>query len=104
MKFATLLTPSSVYNIFKDSTIGPMIPKEMKYNLHYGKVRGDVLPPPHGTNTSCSVVSHLLFLLANMTYELRASDNAFCRGTHMFRCNVIQNRLYKHGKYVKGVM
>ena len=33
-----------------------MIPKEMKYNLHYGKVRGDVLPPPQGTNTSCSVV------------------------------------------------
>ena len=27
----------------------------MKYNLHYGKVRGDVLPPPYGTNTSCSV-------------------------------------------------
>ena len=24
--------------------MGPMIPKEMKYNLHYGKVRGDVLP------------------------------------------------------------
>ena len=23
--------------------MGPMIPKEMKYNLHYGKVRGDVL-------------------------------------------------------------
>ena len=48
MKFATLLTPSSVYisrTIFKDSTMGPMIPKEMKYNLHYGKVRGDVLPP-----------------------------------------------------------
>ena len=36
--------------------MGPMIPKEMKYNLYYGKVRGDVLPPPHGTNTSCSVV------------------------------------------------
>ena len=33
-----------------------MIPKEMKYNLHYGKVHGDVLPPPHGTNTICSVV------------------------------------------------
>ena len=28
--------------------MGPMIPKEMKYNLHYGEVRGDVLPPPHG--------------------------------------------------------
>ena len=23
--------------------MGPMIPKEMKYNLHYGEVRGDVL-------------------------------------------------------------
>ena len=23
-------------SIFKDSTMGPMIPKEMKYNLHYG--------------------------------------------------------------------
>ena len=32
-----------------------MIPKEMKYNLHYGDVREDVLPPPHGTNTSCSL-------------------------------------------------
>ena len=29
--------------------MGPMIPKEMKYNLHYGKVRGDVLSPPHDT-------------------------------------------------------
>ena len=26
-----------------------MIPKEMKYNLYYGDVRGDVLPPPHGS-------------------------------------------------------
>ena len=32
--------------------MSPMIPKEMKYNLHYDKVRGDVLPSPHGTNTS----------------------------------------------------
>ena len=29
-----------------------MIPKEMKYNLHFGDVRGDVLTPPHRTNTS----------------------------------------------------
>ena len=35
-----------------------MIPKEMKYNLHYGKVRRDVLAPPHGTYTSCSVVKY----------------------------------------------
>ena len=34
-----------------------MIPKEMKYNLHYGDVREDALPPPHGTNTSCSVLN-----------------------------------------------
>ena len=26
-----------------------MIPKEIKYNLHYGDVRGDVLLPPHDT-------------------------------------------------------
>ena len=26
-----------------------LIPKELKYNLHYGKVRGDVLPPLQGT-------------------------------------------------------
>ena len=38
------------------SSIGPVLPKEMEYNLYYGDVRGDVLPPPHGTNTSCSVV------------------------------------------------
>ena len=42
-------------SIFKCTTMGPMIPKEMKYNLHYGDERGDVLPPPHGTNTGCSV-------------------------------------------------
>ena len=33
-----------------------MIPKEMKYNLHYGDEQGDALPPSHGTNTSCSLV------------------------------------------------
>ena len=31
--------------------MGSMIPKEMKYNMHYGKVRGDVLRSPHDTNT-----------------------------------------------------
>ena len=38
-------------SIFKDTETGPMIPKEIKYNLHYDEVR-----VPHGTNTSCSVV------------------------------------------------
>ena len=32
-----------------------MIRREMKYNLHYVDVRGDVLPPPHCINISCSV-------------------------------------------------
>ena len=26
-----------------------MIPKEIKYNLHYDDVQGDFLRPPHGT-------------------------------------------------------
>ena len=26
-----------------------MISKEMKYDLHYGDVRGDVILPPHGS-------------------------------------------------------
>ena len=43
MKFAILLTPSSVY-MSRTISIGPMIPKEMKYNLHYGDVPADVLP------------------------------------------------------------
>ena len=25
-----------------------MVQNEMKYNLYYGEVRGDVLQPPHG--------------------------------------------------------
>ena len=26
-----------------------MNPKEIKYNLHYDDVQGDILRPPHGT-------------------------------------------------------
>ena len=29
-----------------------MIPKEIKYNLHYGHVRGDFLRAPYGTKTA----------------------------------------------------
>ena len=35
--------------------MGLVVRKEMKYNLHYGEVRRDVLRPPHGTNTSCTL-------------------------------------------------
>ena len=37
--------------------MGPMIPKEMKYNLHYGKVWGDVLPPSHYYQLRCSKIN-----------------------------------------------
>ena len=33
-------------SIFKFTTMDPMIPKEMKCNLHYGDVWGDFLPLP----------------------------------------------------------
>ena len=29
-----------------------MIPKEIKYSLHYDDLRGDILPPPHGAITA----------------------------------------------------
>ena len=32
-----------------------MIPKEVKYNLHYDDVRGDFLRPPHGTTVKKKV-------------------------------------------------
>ena len=31
-----------------------MITKDQEYKLQYSEVRGDVLRPPHGTNTSYS--------------------------------------------------
>ena len=41
--------------VFKYTTMGPMISKEMKYNRHYGDVRGDILSPLHGTITPAAV-------------------------------------------------
>ena len=40
------------YSIFKITRMGSMIPKEIKYNLHYNDVRGEFLRPPHGTTPS----------------------------------------------------
>ena len=40
MKFATLITPSSVHeqnSIFKDTIMGPWFQRKRKYNLHYGE-------------------------------------------------------------------
>ena len=37
-------------SIYKDTTLNPMIPNEMKHNLHCGKELGDGLTPPHDTN------------------------------------------------------
>ena len=30
--------------------------RKLKYNLHYGEVQGEVMRPPHGTNTRGSEV------------------------------------------------
>ena len=37
------------YSIFKIIRMSSMIPKEIKYNLHYGDVLGDFLRLLHGT-------------------------------------------------------
>ena len=37
--------------------MGPVIPKEMEYNLRYCEVRGDVLPPPPSTNMAKHLMS-----------------------------------------------
>ena len=47
---------NSILKYTAEGSMIPMIPKEMKYNLDYGEVRGDVLSPAHGTNTSWSAV------------------------------------------------
>ena len=50
----------------------PMIPKEMKYNLHYGKVRGDVIhdtfaPPYHPQHTVNS--GQILYTYRNLLHD-----------------------------------
>ena len=37
-----------------------MIRKEIKYNLHYDNVRGDILRPPHGTTPATFSTSNIL--------------------------------------------
>ena len=37
------------YSIFKIIRMGSVIPKEIKYNLHYDYVRGHLLRPPNDT-------------------------------------------------------
>ena len=49
------------YSIFKMTRMGSVIPKEIKYNMHYDDVRGDFFTPPHGT-TPATVQVHILFL------------------------------------------
>ena len=35
--------------LFSFFFFGSMIPTEIKYNLHFDDVRGDILRPPYGT-------------------------------------------------------
>ena len=60
MKFAILFTPSSVNMsttpFSKIQQWAQSFQSKWKYNIQYGEVRGDVLRPPHGTNTRCSEI------------------------------------------------
>ena len=47
-----------------------MIPKEMKYNLHNGKVRRDVLPLPLGTETTDAQTHNCNFFLVKTVHIL----------------------------------
>ena len=47
-----------------------MIPKEMKYNLHYGDVRGDVLSPPNG---NAVLELNVCSLIGKPSHEFRLS-------------------------------
>ena len=101
-EFATLLTPSSVYmKRTPCTTMGPMIPKEMKYDLHYSDVRGDVLPQPYGTNTSCSIED---FPSLYYVYEYIVSHiikvTAFTRYNHTFCLNEIGSSIIKLYIYI----
>ena len=58
-----------------------MIRREMKYNLHYVDVRGDVLPPPHCTNTSCSVAKLNVKKIAFGNKEQTTDSKVFNKGT-----------------------
>ena len=64
-------------SIFEDTRMGLVIPKEIKYNLHYGDVRGDVLQPPHGTNIRNLPISIPQIDLYNMNAHTIFGENPF---------------------------
>ena len=62
-------------SIFKYTTIGPMIPKKMKYNLHYGNVRGRTVIVVPFFNCYVVVSNALSYLLDNIfLLDLALSD------------------------------
>ena len=44
-----------------------MIPKEMKYNLHYGEVWGNILRPPHSAQHQLITKTRLFKYIENFT-------------------------------------
>ena len=79
--FIETLSLQELKSIFEDITMGPMIPKGMKYNLHYGEVRGDVLRQPHDTNTSCSVVNVKTCLWKQRTHYRKPCSDILCESS-----------------------
>ena len=69
-----------------------MIPKEIKYNLHYDDVRGDFLRPPHGTTQTTGdksdgpVRPYYLGRYISDTQEPPQSRHTRSRGIKIRRC------------------
>ena len=51
-----------------------MIPKEIKYNMHYDDVRGDFLRPPHGTTPALLLNLEYLVFGARVPYGAAYSN------------------------------
>ena len=49
-----LINDPNVFLFSKNPEMGPTNTKDSKYKLHYSEVNGDVLRPPHDTNTGGS--------------------------------------------------
>ena len=46
--FIRPIAPAKAVSDFQNNQDGSMIPKEIRYTLHYDDVRGEFLRPPHG--------------------------------------------------------
>ena len=78
--------------------MGSIIPNEIKYNPHYGEVRGDVLQPPHGTKHQKwpgQQCTYYLYTLIAFSMHNRKNNNKSVRGvaltsTYLYTCLVFE--------------